>query len=256
MLRCLPIDVRCLTEQQLRCGPCQICAARSRLDYPFDRDLKNSDELVIALEAFIEDNTPFRCERTTIHKNPDVVVIQGDDRKTMVCRVEAKMLEGFAFMKAESILPDKLKPKETLVVDLPKLLHYFDCMDADFRESGRKIPVFLVWKFDRPCRDIGGITVFQDLHELRKIYESRGLGRYFGRAVTPSDIRDGVKMGITDKYHFSLRECRPIDELIPAILSALPHASWPNPDFNGKHHKPDRHSGHPLANRSACTGGT
>lgn len=222
MLRCLPIDVRLLTAEQLQCGPCQICAARSKLDYPFDRDLKNSDELVVALEAFIEANTHFKCERTTINKNPDVVVVKHNGRKIMVCRVEAKMLEGFAFMKAESLLPDKLKPKETLVVDLPKLVHYFECMEVDFRECGRNIPIFLVWKFDRPCYDIGGITVFQDLAELKRIYDSQGLGRYFGRATTPSDMRDGVKMGITDKYHFSLRECRPIEELIPAIMSVLP----------------------------------
>jgi len=140
----------------------------------------------------------------------------------MVCRVEAKMLEGFAFMKAESILPDKLKPKETLVVDLPKLLHYFDCMKIDLQELGRKIPIFVVWKFDRPCSDLGGITVFQDVAELKKIYDNRGLGRYFGRATVASDMRNGIKMGITDKYHFSLRECRPIEELIPAIISILP----------------------------------
>lgn len=222
MLRCLPIDVRLLTAAQLKCGSCQICAARSKLDYPFDRDLKNSNELVVALETFIEANTPFKCERTTINKNPDVVVVKHNGRKIMVCRVEAKMLEGFAFMKAESMLPDKLKPKETLVVDLPKLVHYFDCMDIDSRVRGRNIPIFLVWKFDRPCHDIGGITVFQDLAELKRIYDSRGLGRYFGRATVASDMRDGVKMGVTDKYHFSLRECRPIEELIPAIMSVLP----------------------------------
>ena len=91
MLRCLPIDVRLLTAEQLQCGPCQICAARSKLDYPFDRDLKNSDELVAALEAFIDANTPFKCERTTINKNPDVVVVKHNGRKIMVCRVEAKI---------------------------------------------------------------------------------------------------------------------------------------------------------------------
>jgi hypothetical protein len=189
------------------------------LDYPFDRNLKTSDDLVAALKAFIEANTPFKCERTTIKKNPDLVVVKHNGM--MVCRVEAKMLEGFAFMKSESILPDKLKPKETLVVDLPKLKHYFDCMEVDFRENGRRVPIFLVWKFDRPCQDIGGITVFQDLAELKRIYDSRGLGRYFVRATTPSDMRDGVKMGITDKYHFSLRECRPIEELIQAIMSSV-----------------------------------
>lgn len=222
MLRCLPIEVGSLTSDQLRCGMCRTCTARSKLDYPFDRDLKNSDELVAALEKLIEANTPFQCERTTVHKNPDLVVVKKDDRKTLVCRVEAKMLEGFAFMKAETLLPDRLKPKETLVVDLPKLLHYFECQEADVREHGRKVPIFVVWKFDRPCRDIGGITVFQEISELKSIFDSQGMGRYFGRATVASDLRHGVKLGITDKYHFSLRECRPIEELIPALVSYSP----------------------------------
>lgn len=50
MLKFLPIDVRSLTNDQLEFGQCKTCAARSKLDYPFDRDLKNSDEFVVALK--------------------------------------------------------------------------------------------------------------------------------------------------------------------------------------------------------------
>lgn len=216
MLHC-HIDIRKLTDSDLECGACDICKARSKLNYPFDKNLKSSDELVRALEVFIEANTGYKCERTKIDKNPDIVVVKIREKLILICRVEAKMLEGFAFMKAESILGDKLKPKETLVVDLPKLLHYFKCKEIDSIQRKRDIPIFIVWQFDRPCADLGGITVFQEITELKRIYDARGAARSFTRKTVESDINFGQKLGVTDKYHFSLRECRPIEEIVGLI---------------------------------------
>jgi hypothetical protein len=211
------VDLKKLTTENLECGSCTICQARSKLNYPFVRDLKTSNELVNAIKVYIEKNTEFKCNETTIQKNPDLCVVDIKHDDQLICRVEAKFLEGFAFMMAERYLGDHLKPKETLVVDEPKLLSYFECKTNDHRQQGHDIPIYVVWKFDRPCRDLGGITVFQEVLKLKAIYEARGNKRSFERKTVDTDIVAGVKQGITAKYHFSIKECLPIEELIPTI---------------------------------------
>lgn len=216
MLQC-KIDIRALTPTDIACGNCNICVARSKLNYPFDQNLVSSNTLVHELTSYIESNTEYKCRRTTIDKNPDIAVIAHRDRRILICRIEAKMLGGYAFMKAEKLLGDHLKPKETLVVDLPKLLHYFRCKEIDKQQQGRDIPIFIVWKFDRPCEKFSGISVFQEVTALKAIYDQRGNARQFTRRSTPSDIKNGARMGVIEKYHFSIKECRPIEELINAI---------------------------------------
>lgn len=216
MLKC-GINLKHLTATQLECGQCSICSAQSKLDYPFERDLTTSEELVNALMKYIEANTSYKCKETDVDKNPDICVLDVSHNNDLVCRVEAKYLEGFAFMKAQQMLGDHLKPKETLVVDEPKLLSYFGCKQRDLKKEGRDIPIFVVWKFDRPCSDLGGITVFQEVSVLKSIYDARGDGRTFERRTVATDMVNGQKRGITAKYHFSLKECRPIEELITAI---------------------------------------
>jgi len=211
------VDLNKLTTKDLECGSCSICQARSKLDYPFVRDLKTSKDLVNAIKVYIEKNTSFKCNETTIQKNPDLFVIDIEHDDKLICRVEAKFLEGFAFMKAEKLLGDHLKPKETLVVDEPKLLSYFECKTNDLRQQGRDIPIYVVWKFDRPCKDLGGISIFQEVSILKSIYDARGNKRSFERKSVPTDFVAGSKQGITAKYHFSITECRPIEELIPTI---------------------------------------
>lgn len=222
LLKC-GINLSGLSDKDIACGVCDICIAKSKLNYPFQRDLKTSQQLVEALKTYIETNTAYKCRNTKIDKNPDIVVFEIVDitkpKGVLVCRVEAKMLEGYAFMKAEHLLGDHLKPKETLVVDEPKLISYFECVDNDLRDHGKSVPIYIVWKFDRPCADLGGITVFQEIKILKGIYEKRGNNRSFERKTVESDIVDGVKRGITGKYHFSIRECRPIEELIQEINS-------------------------------------
>jgi len=213
------INLQALTAAQLECAPCNKCVARSKLDYPFRRDLTTSESLVEALKKYIEDNTPYKGIGPEAVKNPDLRIIDIRHDNRLVCRVEAKLLEGFAFMKAEQILGDHLKPKETIVVDEPKLLSYFECKENDLKKFTRDVPIYVVWKFDRPCADVGGIAIFQEVTVLKSIYTSRGKNRAFTRKTVASDIVNGQQRGITAKYHFSLKECRPIEELIPAILS-------------------------------------
>lgn len=217
------ISLTTLSDKDIECGLCDICIAKSRLNYPFNRDLKTSQQLVAALKSHIEANTAYKCKDTQVDKNPDIVVFDIVDaakpKGVLVCRVEAKMLEGYAFMKSEQLLADHLKPKETLVIDEPKLISYFECVKNDLKNHGKSVPIFIVWKFDRPCADFGGITVFQEILILKDIYQKRGKNRKFERKTVETDIVSGVKRGITTKYHFSLRECRPIEELIQEINS-------------------------------------
>lgn len=196
----------------LECNQCQKCAGKSKLIYPFTRDLYNSDDLVMAIKNYIESQTGCTCEKTKIDKNPDLEVY--NSRNELICRIEAKYLEGQAFMASRKYIG--LYPRETLVVDTPKLLSYFHCKEND-RRSGKNIPIFIVWKIDRPCDDIGGIAVFQEIDVLKEIYTRVGEKRYFRRRSASTDYVNRAKMGITDKYHFSLRECRPVEELIDEV---------------------------------------
>ena len=72
---------------------------------------------------------------------------------------EAKMLEDKPFMKLrEKIEGCDLYPKETIVVDYPKLQSYIARAHSDGH-----IPTYVVWHLGRPCADIGGITIFQNI---------------------------------------------------------------------------------------------
>ncbi len=210
-LHCFPIDPHGIT---LSCGSCGKCLGKSKLDYPFPRDLLNSNDLVLALMDFVTETTGFVCKPTTINKNPDIDVF--DQAGAIVCRIEAKYLEGQAFMNAGKYV--KLFPREALAVDEPKLHSYFERKAAD-AASGQNIPIFVVWQYDRPCGDIGGITVFQEIDVLKQIYFENGSSRAFERKSASTDYENGTKRGITKKYHFSIRECEPIEELPNRIMA-------------------------------------
>lgn len=196
------------------CGLCKKCSGRSRCDYPFEKNLLNSDDLVAAIIDFVNANTGYACERTQVHKKPDINVFAPNGE--IICRIEAKYLEGQAFMKSQQYIG--LHPRETLVVDEPKLLSYFECKQND-RAQGKDIPIFVVWKFDRYCDDIGGITVFQEIDTLWHIYNECGEGRFLQRRAATNDFQNGRQLGITRKYHYSIRECAPIENLPHWILS-------------------------------------
>jgi hypothetical protein len=120
-------------------------------------------------------------------------------------------------MKSESTIG--LKPKEALVVDEPKLDSYVKCKQED-RKKGKNIPIFIVWKFDKPCSDLGGITVYQEVDRLERIRQQCGRVRAYERKMAENDFNNGIKMGVTRKYHFSIRECEPI-ETLPKKIAEL-----------------------------------
>lgn len=213
MLSC-KVNLSELSDEKLKCGTCHKCDGKSKLDYPFDRDLVNSDDLVIELMKYVEENTSLKCKKTEIEKYPDINVYKDSSCGELICRIEAKFLEGQAFMKAKERLG--LYAKEALVVDEPKLQSYFKCKEND-RMNGKEIPIYVVWKFDKPCEDVGGIVVFQEVDELQRLYRLHGYARAFRRRTSKNDYKNGAQMGIIDKYHFSIRECEPIEKIVNEI---------------------------------------
>lgn len=201
------------------CTPCDRCSPNSKENYPFDSDLDNSKSLVNELKVMIEASTPFKCKNPVDHRNPDIVVYNPANRE-LICRVEAKMLGSQAFMKAEHYI--NLMPKEALVIDEPKFLHYLECKRHDPIRftNGREVPIFIVWQWLRPCPDIVDTTVFQEISVLEPIYRQTD-GRKFQRRTAHNDFVDGRRLGVIDKIHFSMKECLPIEQLIPKILNLI-----------------------------------
>ena len=214
MLTCR-VDLSQLDDDSLQCGECRKCKGESKLDYPFEKDLHTSKDLVNELIKYVKENTPYLAKETLINKNPDINIYKDESHQELLCRIEAKFLEGQGFMTAKATIG--LHPKETLVVDEPKLQSYFACKEND-RKAGKNIPIYVVWKFDRPCDDVGGIAVFQEIDILHQIYQECGDTRKLRRATGKNDFQNGVQMGITEKYHFSIKECEPIERLIPTIM--------------------------------------
>lgn len=215
MLDC-KVNLKNLNDGDLECGICCKCTGKSKLDYPFERNLFNSDDLVLEIMKYVHENTSYECRKTTIDKYPDINVYRDSSCKELLCRIEAKFLEGQAFMKAKERLG--LYAKEALVVDEPKLESYFQCKQNDKME-GNNIPIYVIWKFDKPCEDVGGITVFQEVDELQRLHRLYGYVRAFRRRTGNNDYQNGARMGIIDKYHFSIRECEPIEELVKTLES-------------------------------------
>lgn len=87
-----------LNDEKLKCGLCHKCDGKLKLDYPFERDLLNSDDLVKELMEYVEHNTIYKCKKTEIDKYPDINVYRDSSCRELVCRIEAKFLEGQAFI--------------------------------------------------------------------------------------------------------------------------------------------------------------
>lgn len=174
--------------------------------------------LVAELKKFIMEMTGLKCVDTDVHRNPDIMVLGDNDN--LIARIEAKYLEGKAFMKVGEKLKAPLYPKEALVVDEPKLKSYFKCKEEDMQKYDKNIPIFVVWKYDRPCADVGGICIYQEVDELKRIYDEKGSFRAYRRQTGQGDYVDGKRMGVIDKFHFSITECKPIEKL-PSELNAL-----------------------------------
>ncbi len=93
------------------------------MNYRFEDDASFSEHYEQALIRYINHFTPYKAQKTTEKGYPDIVV---SNSKQQYFYIEVKV-QRRTFMNVEKILPDsKLKPSETVALNLSDLLRYFE----------------------------------------------------------------------------------------------------------------------------------
>lgn len=221
MIEC-KIDIKNIPDQQFNCGSCDICFVKkeSRV-HQFKDDLISATIFEKNLKNYILGNLPLLFKELEIVKNADLTFFNILKDDELICRIEAKFLEGLGAVYMEKMI--KLSGKESLVIDEPKLEHYIQQNIKDNKDSLIYIPTYVVWFFGRPCEDFKNIVVFEELTVLKDIYMNQKFNhRKFTRKTTENDFdENGNHKGITKKFHFSIKETRPIYELLDDISNIL-----------------------------------
>lgn len=210
-----PFNIRAMKPEEFKCGDCRLCEDKNNQVNKFDNDLEKAKAFEEELKEYVLKNTGLTFVKNTKHKTADLSFYK---RNQLICRVEAKLLGGRAATFMESKIG--LSGKESLVVDEPKYEHYVKTNKEDNLNSYFYIPTFVVWRFNRPCKDFGGITVFEEIQTLDQIYKKHP-ERKFERKTNENDIKNGTKLGVTRKTHFSISEMLPIYELTFWIFKAI-----------------------------------
>ncbi len=212
-----PIDISNLNKDSFKCGSCNICENKESNGVgQFNSDLSDAKIFEEELKNFIVKQTGLTHIESIKHKNADLSFYK---RGQLICRVEAKLLKGKAPIFMKKII--QLEGKETLVVDEPKFEHYLKTKKEDNNKNVNfEIPTFIVWRFDRPCEDFGGITIYQELDILNEIIENNPQ-RKFERKTNENDMKNGKKLGVTRKIHFSISETKPIWKLTEDIFLVI-----------------------------------
>ena len=215
-----PFDFNLLLDTEFKCLTCLKCSSKENNLHNFQEDLTTALSFEEELKSFIEDNTNIYFKDLKIFKNADLSFFSVFQEEKLICRVEAKFLNG----KAAVYMKEKigLEGKESLVVDEPKLISYINQNIKDNENTIFYIPTYIVWYFGRPCSDFNNITVYQEITKLKEIYYNQNFEkRKFERKTTSFDISDKKKLGVTKKYHFSIKETNPIYNLVPDIFKVL-----------------------------------
>lgn len=213
-----PINISSLEEEKFKCLNCNKCDKLTNQVNNFKDDLLLAENFEIKLKEFIEKNTNLFYKDLKINKNPDLSFFKVYHKETLICRIEAKFLQG----KAATYMKNKLKleGKESLVIDEPKLLSYINRNLEDNKNNDYiYIPTFIVWYFGRPCEDFKNITIYQEITELKEVfYNPINICRFYERKSSENDFVDNKKLGVTKKFHFSIKETKPIYKIIDDIF--------------------------------------
>lgn len=210
-----PFNIKAMKPQEFKCGDCKLCESKTNQVNDFKKDLEKAKAFEEELKEFVLKNTGLTFIKNEKYKTADLSFYK---RNQLICRVEAKLLEGRAATFMESKIG--LSGKESLVVDEPKYEHYVKTNKEDNLNSYFYIPTFVVWKFNRPCADFNGIAIFEEIQTLEQIYKKHP-ERKFERKTNENDIKNGTKLGVTRKTHFSISEMLPIYELTFWIFQAI-----------------------------------
>lgn len=186
------------------CNSCKTrCDGVSKGVYIFKNDVDYSEDKENRLISQINTVDGFVAKKCEMAGYPDIEVEHKPSGKIFYVEIKAQRR---TFMKVQQILPEgELVPSETLALNLSDLLRYFQ-----INEETNK-PVFILWCLEnRPCIVAEGKTnyYFQNVCELKKVYEKFGDKRRFRRASGYGDVVNGQHKGVVVNYHFSIREFR------------------------------------------------
>ncbi len=176
------------------------CDGQSKLNYQFENDVEFAEIQEAVVRDEINLRNDYKAIKTTEAGYPDVAIYL-NDKLHRYLEVKAQRR---TFMIVEKLLPQaKLKPSETLALNLSDLERYFKIEE----ETG--VPTSIVWVLmNRPCIVAAEQKKFyyQTTTELKKIYLEYQDKRRFRRKSGEGDVVDGVHKGVTVNYHFSLNE--------------------------------------------------
>ncbi len=187
------------------CNVCPTrCDGKSKGLYLFEKDLDFSEHFEQKIIDYINNKSNFFAKKTSDKSFPDIEVHKKDVDEVLFY-IEIKVQKR-TFMSVEKILPQsKLKPSETIALNLSDLLRYFSIHDKTNK------PVFIFWGLlNRPCivKQNEYLFFYQNINTLKNIYKKFGDKRRFRRKSGQGDVVNGVHKGVTVNYHFSLNELK------------------------------------------------
>ena len=184
---------------------CQQCHTRcdgvSKGVYLFDNDVAFSETYEQMIISHINETTTYTAVKCEEPGYPDIEI---RDKQNQLYRYLEIKVQQRTFMQVEKHLGNsKLKPSETVALNLSDLLRYFKVQEET------KIKTVILWVLlNRQCvlGDEEYRFYFQTSDVLQAIYNANTLHRTFRRKSGEGDVVDGVHKGVTVNYHFSLKE--------------------------------------------------
>ncbi len=186
------------------CSKCHTrCDGVSKGVYIFGDDTAFSEKYENMLIEKINANKNYKAKKSESPGYPDIEIQTAEG--ILYSFLEVKVQQR-TFMRVQEKLPQaKLKPSETVALNLSDLLRYFEIK----KTTGFSISI--VWVLlNRLClvaKD-NARFFFQSIDKLEEIYNRAKDTRRFRRESGEGDIVDGVHKGVTVNYHFSLKELK------------------------------------------------
>ena len=183
---------------------CKSCPTRcdnvSKGVYNFKNDSEFSEQFENKIINKINSIKNYTASKCVVKEYPDIKIVKKDKSEIYL---EVKVQQR-TFMQIEQILPlSKLKPSETVALNLSDLLRYFEIINL------KKVKIYIVWVLaNRLCMVPAEqhLLFYQDAEILQDIYQKEKDKRRFRRKSGKGDVVDGVHKGVTVNYHFSINE--------------------------------------------------
>lgn len=179
------------------------CDGKSKGIYNFATDVEFAEEQEELVITKINKNPNYFARKCKEAGYPDIEIFNKNSELMYYLEIKAQRR---TFMSVERILPNsKLKPSETLALNLSDLKRYFEI------EKQTKIPTSILWVLmNRSCmvKKSEKRFFYQKTTILKKIYESNSLSRKFRRKSGKGDVVGGIHKGVVVNYHFSINELK------------------------------------------------